>query len=438
MKKQILSVLLAVSVLSTNLFAVSVEQQKKSMKRKLYSAVEQVESDTEYDLEADDEINDSEDADVGDVAASQEVTATNEGSCQSKPQSDIVQDMQMHVQNMYAADDWEAKRAELDKYVRESYWITGKLISEGDKQLAIALRLSKRWTNRLAEWFLDLDTIHKTHNLNVLYVKIQRNAFNLLYITRDDYFKLIQEYPEVGYLFEDLYTFFKWRAHLRKSYIGHEHNEYQYNEYLFFKTFMKPIQRNSFETWWELAEKIAKQEMKEVLNNTQNMETAANDKNICLSSKNARQERAAMNQYIPNANNALQSARRWNAIQRFYALLHGGALPCNLHPQYGIGTPQMRKEIKNQLKNKSKNQKKEEIEQIFMDFRSKYIESRMPKDLEWKKFYEDKNLGDYRCVFPGGEELEIQKGVINPIIDDTSFLDEVAEFLMSLSEKRSQ
>lgn len=465
MKKQILSVLLAVSVLSTNLFAVPVEQQMKGVERDLYDGVAQVESDTCV-LEEEDESIDSDDADVGDVesyqealnvaaasASAQETTSTNEENNQSKPQSGLVQDMQMHGQNNRIFDDtnadaWEAKRQELEKYIWGSYWITWKLLSEGDAEFAVALtsvgfKLPKlvalvfglggvvdKIEDAMKDAYHDTtegstDPISKEHRLNVLYVKIQRNAFNLLFITRDDYFKLIQEYPEVGYLFEDLYTFFKWRAHLREFYVGYKYNEYKYNEYMLYKIFKKALNRNSFEAWWELAN-IAKQEMKTALNNTQNMETAVNEKNICLSSKNARQEKENMKQYIFNANNALEAGREWNGIQRYAVLKH--ALPCNLYPKRGAGTVQMKAYIKDSMRHLTK----EEMKQTFMDFRSAYIKGRKTEEPKWQQFYKENQLDSYKCVLPEGEVLE-QNKIINPIPADFSFIDEVGNKLLEMA-----
>lgn len=478
MKRKILSALLAFTFLLTSPLAARAQGQAGSRENDLQVAVrakvqnaldsnsvcktvalETSSEDCPLPAEEDEDANESDvigvgagDFSEGALAAADAIVAvpadpaTTATTAPAEP-SVFKHDMEEHIKTKNASvsegnDEralWEIKRYELEQWVRESYWITWKLMSRGDSAMAVELTtvgfkipklialafglggILDAVEDRMEEWFHqgswgELDSIRREARLNVLYVRIQRNAFNLIYADKDAYFELIKEYPEVEYLFNDLYTFFKWRSHLHEFYKDQEKNPYQYNDYLLYKVFKKATQRNSFEGWWELAN-VAKKEMRAAM---------AENKNCLTSSKSAKKEATDINRYVYDASNALEAGRKWNGIQRYAVRKH--ALPRSLYPRLGAGTIQMRKEIRAKLEGKTI----EGLQKEFTDYRLVYLKGRIKAEEEWNKFYAENDLGSRHCVSSSEEEEAIAEELeklTDPIAEDFSLADNIADWL---------
>ena len=140
-------------------------------------------------------------------------------------------------------NSWEKRRSLLYNYVQKSNWLTFRNISEADhafiellKTIALGVfeevcqafgwdligdRLRQKSihefeSNEQVQYVAkavtnDLDDLMNgdDHTADVLYIKIQHNAFELLSLNYVDFCKVVKAYPEVGFLFDDLYTFFK-------------------------------------------------------------------------------------------------------------------------------------------------------------------------------------------------------------------------------------
>ncbi len=503
MKKLLTTVLLLTCFLSTNLFAMSLDEQESRIDEALKKQSASYEDDSLSEQEKEEEANEDEQ----DLIALPDTVNQNQSSSQI---SSLTTEDSSNILTSDAYKEsqrrelWEKQRIELDNYIAESYWVTWKLESIGDVQLAVSLnRLGflpvhiaaqafgvKDISDRLEDFVTKqlmqnkgkmLDPISTKHRLETLYVKIQYNAFNLLKITTDDYFNLIREYPEVKYLFDDLYVFFKWRAHLHDYYdnyvastdpaIGNAYkeylkapkvrfhtylrknfpqkvfadylqapNDYRYNEYLMYKVFRRAVRRNSFLGWSELA-LIAKRDM------LQAMETDSS----CLSNRTAADEKASIQEYAFHAHNALEAGRFWNGKQR-YAVFKL-ALPHHMRPTLGAGVEGIKKQIRQKMKGLSK----EEIKAAFMQHRQDYLKSRQSQnsEVQWKlalakdvkkqdtatsgvlteqENYDNINklFNSHQCIPAQGEEVTIQNKT-DPIAADFTFLDEIAARLEKLA-----
>ena len=520
MKKQITTVLLAIAFLSTNLFAITPQEQIDGMDRELHkqsaaqaqaaqaqaaqaqAAQEDKEDEEEEKNEASGEIDSM--VDEANQSNSSKSASAKEKSTASQAKSSKTKEKRLSKEEKRQAAiaqkekelQWEKLRNELDHYVADSYWITWKWESVGDVQMALAItRLgfipvriatavfgASSLSDGLEDWITKiilkergtkLFALSPSHKMESLYVRIQYNAFNLLRISTEDYFDLIKEYPEVEYLFDDLYTFFKWRSHLHGYYAEYAAttnkdlakvyetyseatdnnesfysyllknadkkilaeylqapNDYRYNEYFLYKIFQRAVRRNSFLAWERLS-RIAKQQMLQ----------AIEKKAALLTTQTAEQEEISLQDYAFQAYNALEDGRKWNGYQR-YAAWHNNALPLAMNPRLGAGIA-LRKEIEKKMKGKSK----ENIRKAFEEKRMDYLQSREtnPVDIQWKKLLatpvEGQNgseqkegqttnpLSKYKRIPDEDGYIATPKSRPDPIADDFTLLDEIAEKL---------
>lgn len=295
-------------------------------------------------------------------------------------------------------DSWEQKRSELFKYVQDSNWRTGKNISEADRAFwntiqEILYGLIKD-TARVAgcDRIFDLleeeeinkyenkesiqvaiatvetnisDALHNDdHAINKLYIDIQRNAFNVLGLNRVDFNKISAQYPEVKYLFEDMYTFFKWRNDLRNNSAAYALNENNIDV-----EFHLAATTNSFFAFWELAN-IAKSEMRNATENNEND----------LSTLSVTAERDSMKLFDSYARQALYFGRIWNGMQRY--AVKRGLLPETLDPKRGARKNVIKKAIKDSFDKLTD----AEVLSVLDDVRAYYAEARAISEKYWKEW----------------------------------------------------
>jgi len=293
---------------------------------------------------------------------------------------------------------WEKRRSELYTYVKSSNWRTGKNISDADREFrktinTIFFGLIKE-AARLCGYDrildrLEQESLNKQNNnediqvaiatvennianafedenltINALYREIQHNAFVLLGISNVDYTKLIKEFPEVKFLFNDMYTFFKWRYELRNSNQAYKLNENNINV-----SFRTAAATNSFFAFWELAN-IAKTEMRISANNT-------NDKLTTLSVSGERDNIKLFDAY---AKQALYFGRMWNGMQHY--AVKKEILPKTLDPKRHGGSSSLKKEIKNSFKNLDNGQ----ILSVLNHIRAYYTNAREVSENYWIKW----------------------------------------------------
>lgn len=293
---------------------------------------------------------------------------------------------------------WEKRRSELYKYVQSSNWITGKDISDGDRAfretlstIAVGLikQLARKWgcdlmfdrmeekSNNAYENSEDIqvaaatvaanlnDALHSDdHTVNTLYIDIQHNAFNILGMSFTDFKKVSTQYPEVKFLFEDMYTFFKWRYELRDK-----NNSYKLNENNINVKFRLSSTTNSFFAFWELAN-IAKSTMRHAADNKDNDLT-----NLTVSA-----ERDNMEIFENYARQALYFGRIWNGMQRY--AVKRGVLPENLNPERGA----RKKTIKRAIKSSFKDLNNEQVANVLDEVRNYYVSAREVSENYWSNW----------------------------------------------------
>lgn len=166
------------------------------------------------------------------------------------------------------------------------------------------------------------------------------------------------------FLFEDMYTFFKWRYDLRNASAAYALNENNIDV-----EFHLASTTNSFFAFWELAN-IAKSEMRNASNN------AEND----LSTLSVAGERDAMKLFESYARQALYFGRIWNGMQRY--AVERGLLPKDLDPKRGARKCVIKRSIKESF-DKLNN---EEVLAVLNDVRNYYTEARNISERYWKEW----------------------------------------------------
>ena len=318
--------------------------------------------------------------------------------------SEVAQDLSDYINEnaLFSAtgksNEWEERRSELYHYVQSSDWRTKKDISDADRAFretlnTIAFGFVKE-TAQLCGWDrildrLEQEAINKYENnesiqnaiasvaatindainnedntTDVLYIKVQHNAFNLLTMSYVDFNKLIKKYPEVEFLFEDMYTFFKWRYELRTAEPSYKLNENNINV-----EFRLPTSTNSFFAFWELAN-IAKAEIKNAIANN-------NDSLITLSVSD---ERDNMKFFDTYAKQALYFGQIWNGMQRYAA--KKGIIPEVLNPKRAARKVSIKKAINDSFSELSD----EQILSVLDEIRSHYISARSISEHYWQKW----------------------------------------------------
>lgn len=323
------------------------------------------------------------------------------------PLPEVAQDLTQYIKEeaFFSAtgqlNGWEQKRSELYRYIQNSNWRTGKNISNADrafretlqtiffglfKQLAqlcgwdrLLDRLEQEAINRYEnneEIQIAIATVaanisdathEENHTVNDLYNDIQHNAFTLLTINSVDFNKLTAAYPEVKFLFDDMYTFFKWRYDLRNT-----DESYKLNENNIHVEFRLAASTNSFFAFWELAN-IAKAEMR---NAAENSENRGNN----LITLTVSDERDNMRLFETYANEALYFGRVWNGMQEY--AVKRGILPENLDPKRGARKNSIKKSIENSFNGLSN----EQILSILDNVRNYYASAREISENYWNEW----------------------------------------------------
>ncbi|MCR5504184.1 MAG: hypothetical protein K6E94_01200 [Elusimicrobiaceae bacterium] len=179
-----------------------------------------------------------------------------------------------------------------------------------------------------------------------------------------DFKKVTEQYPEVKFLFEDMYTFFKWRYELRDK-----NNSYKLNENNINVKFRLSASTNSFFAFWELAN-IAKSTMRHAADNKDNDLT-----NLTVSA-----ERDNMEIFENYARQALYFGRIWNGMQRY--AVKKGAIPENLNPKRGA----RKKAIKRAIKSSFKDLNNEQIANVLDEVRNYYVSARKVSESYWSNW----------------------------------------------------
>lgn len=326
---------------------------------------------------------------------------TKSGTCQLP---EVAQDVSDYITEnaTFAAtgklNPWEKKRAELYGYVQSSDWRTGKNISDADRAFrktigTIAFGLIKeaaqlcgydRILDRIEQMAINRyennqtiqsaaavvaanisdATTNDEHTTNALYRTVQHNAFTLLTMSSVDYQKLVATYPEVEFLFDDMYTFFRWRYELRTT-----DPSYKLNENNIDVAFRLASRTNSFFAFWELANIAKAQVRNAIADNEEQLTTLTPD-----------DERDSMKVFHVYAKQALYFGRIWNGMQRF--AVKREALPKDLDPVRGA----VKKSIKKDIRATFEPLEKDEILKILDTIRTNYAFARRVSEKFWNKW----------------------------------------------------
>ncbi len=332
---------------------------------------------------------------------------------------------------MGEANSWEKKRSELYRYVRSSNWRTGKNISEADREFIktltnITVGLLKQ-AAQLCGWDRVLDRLEQAainkyenneqiqnavatvkanisdalnnddHTLETLYTAVQHNAFTLLSMNYVDYKKLSNAFPEVKFLFEDLYTFFKWRYDLRTNDASYRLNENNINV-----KFRMAAATNSFFAFWELAN-IAKAEIKR----------AVEDEEDNLTTLTVSDERDSMELFDAYAKQALYFGRLWNGMQRYG--VEKGYLPETLNPKRGARKNTIKKDINRSLDQLDK----DNLLNVLGNVRENYNNARSVAEEYWNNWLSANLSGQKNVQIPEQLLFELLKRIDNNMPTDT-------------------
>lgn len=313
---------------------------------------------------------------------------------------------------------WEKKRAELYRYVQGSNWHTWKNISDGDRRFVETLKTicfgliketaaacgydriidrleqkaineyenNQEVQNAVQAVLSDISDAanNEKHTADAMYVQVQHNAFILLLMNYVDYKKLVAQYPEVDFLFDDLYTFFKWRADLRTYDPAYKLNENNINV-----AFRHAVSTNSFFGWWELTN-IAKMEMRNAVESGSHR----------LNTQTISDERDGMKSFEAYAKRARYFGRLWNGMQRY--AVQKKILPKVRNPKRGAGRVSIREAIKDSFAPLTN----EQVLSTLTDIRHHYITERTRAEKVWQKWYQD-NLASRQQQ----ASLEIQRSL---------------------------
>ena len=336
---------------------------------------------------------------------------------------------------------FENRQQELAAYIRNSDWKTHQQLSQGDRALALGLlAITKFLFSWISGGLLDkweakekdlLDDKHglakealavsndileasksENHAVDYLYKKIQNNAFYVVILNQTDFKKVITKYPEVAFLFEDLYTFFRWRYELRARESNYRLNEDEIN-----KKMATATRVNSFLGWWELAN-VAKWEMATSVKDTSDQETMRP-----FSSKTFEEEqRSLKGVYDPRSRNAAYFGRVWNNMQKYAAKERKMQDLSNKEAaEKGVGTviipvrgfkPSIRKTVYKSLENLSD----QEVYASLLSIRKQYVEVRVRSEKIWQEFY--KNQVEPAITAPVGPAWKEKLTPPTPIVTD--------------------
>lgn len=327
---------------------------------------------------------------------------------QYQKKSDIEQDINQYVddQNDYSItgelNEWDRKRILLYRYVQTSNWLTWRNISDADRAFTdwiqtvglglakqvmafmgtdlIFDRVSQKLTNEYESSAqvkylkqaveADIDDIEGNNSVDEMYIKIQSNAFYLLSLNHVDYLKLVKAYPEVAYLFEDLYTFFKWRYQLRTYDPNYKLNENNINV-----AARKATHTNSFFAWWELAN-IAKASIR----------ASIATQTVSPTPQTVSDERDNMEFFQSVSKRALYFGRLWNGIQR-YLVRTRHFIPKRLDPKRGVGM--FHQNIGHTINHDMQALSNQETLDVLNRIRQHYVVARQQTETFWQQWLQD-------------------------------------------------
>lgn len=313
---------------------------------------------------------------------------------------------------------FNTKQQELAAYIRNSDWRTKKGLSKSDRAFVISLielgKFALMWTDIVG---LDgvLDSLESAVNdkddnqyaaakaaftetfnmleamdgedlsVDKLYAKIQHNAFYLVIIDGESFKKVSAKYPEVAYLFDDLYTFFRWRYEMRARVPGYELNEDNINVIFRTATYI-----NSFLGWWELAN-VAKTEMALAVAHQDDASSL-----IPFTTRSREEERNNTRAiFQPRARSARYYGRVWNNMQDYAAQKrHMANISGQEEIERGIDSvvkpvrgrkPSVRRSVFKALEPLSD----KEVYQALTDMRKHYVEVRVRSERVWQQYMQE-------------------------------------------------
>ena len=322
-----------------------------------------------------------------------------------------------HISEFNTPDEFSFKQQELFYYIRNSDWRTWKHLSQRDRKFTQDLiNIAKfflslvdiagldKAMDSLEAYEMDrMDDSHdaekqildaandileassgEVHAVDSLYTKIQHNAFYVVLLNKVDYDKVVKKYPEVKFLLDDLYTYFRWRYELRSR-----DQKYKLNEDNINVMFRTATYINSFLGWWELAN-VAKGEM------VQAVRTEDDSSLRPFTLKTYSEERNNLKQtFASPAGRARYFGRVWNNIQDYAAKERKMAgISEEEAAARGVGSvPKpvrgrkagVRREVYKALQDLSD----KDVYATLLSVRKAYVDMRIASEEVWKKFVKE-------------------------------------------------
>ncbi len=314
--------------------------------------------------------------------------------------------------------EFNRKQQELAFYIKNSDWRTWKNLSKRDRAFITNLismgKLALAWADlagldgvmdSFESWANDRDDNQyssakeafsvandiveaiygEDHIVDDIYTRIQHNAFFVVLINAEDFKRVATKYPEVAYLFDDLYTYFRWRYELRVR-----DSDYALNEDNINVVFRTATRINSFLGWWELAN-VAKSEMALAASNPDD-----NTALVPFTSRNREEERYNIRGiYGSRARSARYFGRVWNNMQDYAAKERKMMdISADEEAERGIDSVpspvrgrkcSVRKEVFNSLESLSD----QEVYQAFTDMRNHYVDVRIRSERVWQQYMQE-------------------------------------------------
>ena len=314
--------------------------------------------------------------------------------------------------------DFNRRQQELAAYIKNSDWRTWKKLSKRDNAFVTSLvnmaKFVLAWTE-LAGFDGLLDAIESAandrqdgqyesvkaafdvtydifeslngerHLVDELYTEVQHNAFYLVLMEQEDFNRLSAKYPEVAFLFGDMYTYFRWRYEMRVRDPDYAMNEDNINTVFRTATYI-----NSFLGWWELSN-VVKSEMALAVSNPDDSTSL-----IPFTSRSREEERNNIKGIFgARARSARYFGRVWNNMQD-YAAKERNMRDLSPEEQEARGVvsvprpvrgrnPTVRRTVYKALEPLSD----QEINQALAEVRSHYIAVRTRSEQQWQNFVKE-------------------------------------------------
>ena len=356
------------------------------------------------------------------MEAQEQQKAQNDERKKSEPQEDLETYFSEYeqVSSLGQMSDISRRQQELAFYIRNSDWHTWKSLSKSDRQFQQDLINVAKFVLSLFNVFgldaamdaweayemdhmdesqsaektilsvgndiLEASVESEVHAVDALYAKIQHNAFYVLLLDEVDFKKVVKKYPEVHFLLDDLYTYFRWRYELRIREPKYNLTEDDINVKFRTATYI-----NSFLGWWELAN-VAKSEIAAAVSDTTD-ETAMRPFTL----KSYEEEKRAISQlYKAPARRARYFGRMWNNIQD-YAAQKRKMQDISDEEAAALGVESVAKPVRGRKLGVRREVIKaleplsdKEVYETLLGVRTSYIAMRMRAEQAWKQFMQDK------------------------------------------------